>query len=304
MQIFTVKELRGQSSVVKVNFSHPVMQQHIPLRTSEPQAPVSTAGSPKSKDAVAKPVAPKTPGGQLTPYTAYQATSASKEFLASGGAHVDELLSSAKVSEALASAFKKLQRRLAPENFPVMGGDGKEMDVDDSKEEARPWYELVKMEQGLMNIVLTKAERQAVKTGAEMPRLDNGEIVRRFINGGMKVVTLLLGPKDDFEAILANPSEGCVIEADAKVIVSIQKTKRFTRTRVAGIHLFTNIDPKHLAEKLQKACAASASVIELDEIKGKAKPYGVIVQGSVVTEVCEVLEKVYGLPKAMITVSH
>eukprot|EP01056_Protomagalhaensia_sp_Gyna25_P000430 Protomagalhaensia_sp_Gyna_25__429@NODE_1201_length_2073_cov_2_535890_g956_i0_p3_GENE_NODE_1201_length_2073_cov_2_535890_g956_i0NODE_1201_length_2073_cov_2_535890_g956_i0_p3_ORF_typecomplete_len181_score41_27SUI1/PF01253_22/5_1e03SUI1/PF01253_22/2e08_NODE_1201_length_2073_cov_2_535890_g956_i0218760 len=127
----------------------------------------------------------------------------------------------------------------------------------------------------LLNVVLTKAERQTVK---------------RFISNGMKVVTLLLENTASLEAALKDPAlHGGLIEADAKIAVSTQRTKRFTRTRVAGIHMFPSIDPKQLADRLQKACAAAATVCELDEVKGKTKPLGVVVQGAVVQEVCDVL---------------
>eukprot|EP01055_Gregarina_sp_Pseudo9_P000722 Gregarina_sp_Pseudo_9__721@NODE_145_length_3959_cov_13_780867_g133_i0_p1_GENE_NODE_145_length_3959_cov_13_780867_g133_i0NODE_145_length_3959_cov_13_780867_g133_i0_p1_ORF_typecomplete_len681_score265_60PrePUA/PF17832_1/3_3e12PrePUA/PF17832_1/1_5e04SUI1/PF01253_22/9_3e03SUI1/PF01253_22/4_8e08PUA/PF01472_20/4_4e03PUA/PF01472_20/6_7e07DUF1947/PF09183_10/0_44_NODE_145_length_3959_cov_13_780867_g133_i018613903 len=307
-KIWQLKELRGTITVVKVNRVHPVLTGHRSLPDSVLPADQakSSKGTRGAKVEKRKDVDHEGGGGPLSfvPVTAYQATAQTRELLAAEGAFEDGrspdslfleedvrrlldkiLLRLRNMDPAAGEVFPSLDKS-APPQAPAAPGDAA----------------LLSRDARMLNICLTKSERQTVKTGGPPPVLSGAQILKRFLSNGMKVVTLLLGggSASSMEEALKKPSEYDMIEADAKITVSTQRTKRFTRTKVAGIHMFPMIDPKQLAERLQKACAAAATVCELDELKGKSKPLGVIVQGAVVREVCDVLEKQYGIPRNML----
>lgn len=314
VQLFTAKELRGQTSIVKINFSHPVMQQHVPLPLTDASAPAPIETTASSKASKAEPASKTSgPAGAMNPVKVYQSTALSQKILEAGDAFTDKkdsscaLFTKEEIHKALEKAFKKMA---SPDNYPSLNGDAdttKETGKGTAKEtdeEKIEWMDFITREQGLSTLCLSKVERKEGKETGRWVTLSEDEMVARFIKNGMKVVTLMLRASDDLAAALRDPSGFPMIEADAKIMVSIQKTKRFVRTRVAGIHLFPNLEPKRVAEVLQKACAASASVCEIDDVKGVKKPLGVVVQGSVVNEVCNVLQNHYGLPKAMIQIQR
>eukprot|EP01053_Blabericola_migrator_P002623 Blabericola_migrator_1__2622@NODE_1740_length_3892_cov_166_272418_g1124_i0_p1_GENE_NODE_1740_length_3892_cov_166_272418_g1124_i0NODE_1740_length_3892_cov_166_272418_g1124_i0_p1_ORF_typecomplete_len694_score117_42PrePUA/PF17832_1/4_3e12SUI1/PF01253_22/8_9e10PUA/PF01472_20/6_6e08INT_SG_DDX_CT_C/PF15300_6/0_061Skp1_POZ/PF03931_15/0_29_NODE_1740_length_3892_cov_166_272418_g1124_i013273408 len=318
-KIWQTKELRGVVTIVKINRVHPIMMSHktLPDDILPPDVPVKnpkgSSKSDKKKGGDDSRSHDHASGGSssvsFSPITAYQGTAQSKELLVSVGAYAEGTSSDALFLEAdVARLVTRIMQRLnsmpskAGDMFPSLDGDSSDADkaVDESPYDPNTASELLTRDSRMLNICLTKAERQAVKTGGPVPKMTEAQICKRFMANGMKVVTLLLNNSTAIEQALKDPSSHGLIEADAKITISTQRTKRFTRTKVAGIHLFPSIDPKQLADRLQKACAASATVCELDEMKGKSKPLGVIVQGAVVQEVCDVLEKQYGVPRTML----
>lgn len=329
MKLWTLKENRGQVHIVKINTSHSLMSKHVPLPieltkasapsdSKERQGKSSSSKSDKHhhhhhqhnddehgspQDDHASSNGPK----KLFPLTAYEATASSREILTIGKAFehktsTSSALTAAEVTNAFSVYMKHLMALTGNKSdlYPPLDTHDESKQVAMEPGNTLPWYKLIVRDANLMNICFTKSERQAVKAGGDPPEIKDSVLLQRFMSNGVKVITFLLNRESDAQGAMDDPQSYGVIEADAKITVSTVKAKRFTRTRVAGIHNFSMIEPKSLAEKLQKACAASASVCELEELKGKSKPLGVVVQGSVVREVCQVLHTVYGLPKNMI----
>eukprot|EP01054_Gregarina_sp_Poly1_P011025 Gregarina_sp_Poly_1__11024@NODE_87_length_15225_cov_52_775630_g75_i0_p2_GENE_NODE_87_length_15225_cov_52_775630_g75_i0NODE_87_length_15225_cov_52_775630_g75_i0_p2_ORF_typecomplete_len696_score97_56PrePUA/PF17832_1/4_5e12SUI1/PF01253_22/1_3e04SUI1/PF01253_22/7_4e08PUA/PF01472_20/8_3e07DUF1947/PF09183_10/0_0019_NODE_87_length_15225_cov_52_775630_g75_i01126313350 len=307
VKVWQLKELRGTISIVKVNRAHPLMQSHLSL--PESVVPVDSIRTTKGVRAPRAEKKKETDqdtsslsAGSLMPLTGYQATAHTRELLASvgafeGGRDPGSLFSEEEIAYLLNKIFDNLRSMSADtgEQFPSLDSPSNVEDISLMSNS-----DFLTRDSRLCNICLTKGERQIVKVGGPVPPVPDSQLLKRFLTNGMKVVTLLLDSGVSIEDAKLRPSDYGLIEADAKISVTTQRTKRFTRTKVAGIHMFPMIDPKQLADRLQRACAASATVCELDELKGKSKPLGVIVQGAVVREVCDVLEKQYGVPRNML----
>lgn len=335
IKVWKLKENRGVQVVVGINFQHPVMQSHRVFRAPAATVkPVSVGGSRSSRGASGKgAVAGGAASSQsLTPTasvgtsppsatTGYQITSTVKDWFLRVGYPDDrkKVYMPDELRIVLTKIFSRLNSRSARPAFPVLGGAGdKNVDLDwdaiDSSptdtagadtagtesDLKLPWHELLPRDGVLMGLCLSKAERQAVKLGAAPPKISDSVIHERFMKNGMKAVTILAGGAGGAGGA-SGAGASRVLEADARITISVIKTKRFTRTKIAGIHDFPGLEARELAERLQKCCAASASVAELDEIKGKSKPMGVLIQGAVVNEVKNALLKYYQIPPELIS---
>lgn len=310
-KIWVFKDIRGLLTVTKINRVHPVLKSHILLpETIVPYssavevivAPVTKAKTGVSKSVGRKAaVAPKL--DPIVPLTVWQPTALAKDILITGGwTTARSILPLNEIREYLQSYLAMSWRK--QHDFPELEAIKESTDSKEIDKIALdvPWIQIVAGDPKVLTLCTTKSERADFKETGHWTKTDE-QVLMKFIGSAMKTLTLLVHQSSASRPLdeLLGQEVG-IIEAEAKITISTQKTKRFTRTRVAGIHDFPMIDPKQLAEKLQKACAASASVCELDEIKGKSKPLGVVVQGVFLNEVANVLETLYGLPSSLIDV--
>ncbi|EZG88490.1 putative translation initiation factor SUI1 [Gregarina niphandrodes] len=296
MKIWQVKEIRGEMVVIKINFNHPLFKQYFVL----PLTVVAEVGKPKQttqKVEDAKKLSQK----PLRALNVYQPLTTVKDILGKTGALDDKdktYLTTSEISAALAKAIE-LSNTSAQE-FPSVGQDADPTPTTRTND----WTAVVLRDPALSTLCLNKKDRLALRSGEKnTDSVTRKDLTDKFIQQGFKTISILAPMGTTVENALKNPSKDLiVIEGDAKISISVKKTKRFIRTQIAGIHYFPNIEPKSLAEKLQKQCAAAATVCEVEDVKGKNKPQGVLIQGSVAPECQKFIETNYGIPSTMIEI--
>lgn len=154
------------------------------------------------------------------------------------------------------------------------------------------------LDEVLQRCVLSKDERAALKAnkGGSPPELEKADVNIRFLcNMQMYHAVNRVGVDPRIADLKVRRGKL------KPIVVQLEKRQgRKVVTTIRNIQPF-EIDEKLLAETLQRSLSASASTYEMPEAaKGKVKPLGLMVQGSFLNQVCDILTNQFGVPKRFI----
>ncbi|CDJ57420.1 hypothetical protein EMWEY_00008380 [Eimeria maxima] len=300
-KLLQTKEQRGVVSVVKINRSHPEYCKHTPVPENRKKKYIEKATVPATASVAgaagtAVAAEEETPRGTQTAV----GTAASS----SGPLLLEFCAPPAKCCRIFAAVGARTGKNVfftADEYRQVLV---KYLEQQDTKREEGETSEpppgercnSVKIDPLLAEAVLTKEEMRDAKMGEEERLLmDKGEVFVRWKETALPCHAVL---RDESELPLLQ--ERIVRGACTPVRISVEE-KQGGRKHATHILNATNflVEPKTLAEFLQKKLAASASVYAPPGTKVTS---GVCVQGNVARQVADLLVSQFGIPKKFVEI--
>ncbi|CDJ67460.1 hypothetical protein, conserved [Eimeria necatrix] len=305
-KLIQTKEQRGIVSVVKINRSHPDYCKHTPVPESQKKKLVERAGasaaatSPTASGAVA---AGGEEGTRDAPNAAGTARSGDEgplvfEFCAPP-AKCCRIFAAVEVRTGKNVFFTAEEyRQVLVKYFDVQ--NAKKEEGEEETQAARctsgSRENTVAIDPLLADAVLTKEEREEAKAaGQEKLVMDKGEIFVRWMDTAQPCHAVL---RDEGELPLL---QGRIVRGACNPVRISVEEKQGGRKHLTHIANVTNflVEPKAVAEFLQKKLAASASVYAPP---GSKVVSAVSVQGNVARPVAELMISHFGIPKKFVEV--
>lgn len=276
--LLQTKEVRGDFILISINRQHPMYKGYSPIPEKDKKYATKLLGSctdsglSKQADSFRTPQSNKKSGFEVLEF--YQPDNNSMV-----------IFETAKTEPSIADKyFDSAQCRQALDEYI------KQKTVSGSTQSA------IILDPILQRCVMSRDERSKLAEGA-FPEMERSEVSNRFLSHLQAYHSVTKADSDPRMSSL-------VVRRGKLKPVVVQLGKRAGSkavTTISGLSVF-EIDERNLAEILQKALAASASTFEMTgAAKGKAKPLGVLVQGSFVSQIAEMLSVDFGIPKRFIS---